>query len=500
MRRAISIFAAAAFGLAFSATVPQQSASDYYFSRPNLPSNITGRVMGAPPAYSVMRSEDVAWLREAYCERAALLSRQWTGLASNAVLRAEYGKWPLSETNRFYRWTTAAEPTADGGLATNVIVGYNWTTNLGSGVDSATIRAFTFDDAGIGNVLAQPDGWLSTDASIYRSAAADVTVLALTDVTNVWRRATVTNFWTNATCRIEMQMTNGTVSVFTNAWLALAPATNETVVTNVRARTYVDLVFSDGVAGCYTNAAPNGGRWSGTYRAAVVTNLYTWLDGMCRLGDAAVITNRFRFDRYEWYNGDTGTTTNAPSPAGGASFYYTASRIAGRTAGEPAWENVLGEDYYPMPESGQFSFAVGWPTNAILAGGHQRIASARLWAVAQIGYERNASAGSASTPTVYDNFSTNYVAVVLIGSAVVDASGFPIFTAAVNLRAVYESALGAVGLTVPTRGWAPPLVFPVPDPGDRSSESSASTTTSCGFTFVAVVDLEPWTQMPIGGQ
>ena len=499
MRRAISIFAAAACGLAFSATVPQRSASDYYFSRPNLPSNVTGRVMGVPPAYSVMRSEDVAWLREAYCERAALLSRQWAGLASNAVLRAEYGKWPLSATNRFARWTIAAEPTADGGLATNVIVGYNWTTNLGSGVDSATIRAFTFDDGGIGNVLAQPDGGLPTDASLYRSAAADVTALALTGVTNVWRRATVTNFWTNATCRIEMQMTNGTVSVVTNAWLALAPATNETVVTNVRARTYVDLVFSDGVAGCYTNVAPNGGRWSGTYRAAVVTNLYTWLDGMRRLSTYGERTNRLSTVRTSWYNGDTTAATNTLGR-----YEYTASYLVSK--------NIDGEDVvttyddygsYERPDgTAPVVLMTSFTTNAICAGGDKgRLSGARIYAVANVEYSEFASSDG---PTTNKVFATNEYSVVVIPAGSTDNAVLDrllSFVATVDVGGLCETAVTEAGHELRNIGWHPSLVFPVPEPSEDSSSSSfANVSYKVSLSWVLVVDFEPWTKMPIGGQ
>ena len=488
-------------GGVLAATVPQHSPKDYYFSRPNMPTNIAGRVMGMPPAYSVMRSEDVAWLYEAYCERAALLSRGWRGMTSNAVLRAEFGKWPLSETNRFARWTTAAEPTVDGGLATNVIVGYNWTTNLGSGVDHAAIEAFRFDRLDINgkiilaNTLAQPDGWLSTDNGKLRTAAANVTELYSTMVTNVWTRSVATNGWTNAVSLIKMTMTNGTESVFTNEWRAFAPGTRELATTNVRSRSLVDLVFNGGVAACYTNEAPNFGLWRGTYRAAVVTNLYSWLEGMTRLGNDAIMTNRFRTLRYQWYNDDTRTTTNSA----GHMFYYTASRQAGRAKGEPSWEDVIGYDYRPDQDVGSLSFSSGWGTNAVMAGGQNRMASARLWAVAFVEHNEHASASSHDDSG--ESWSTNryFAAVVPVGTAgqIAAAPNYGmVATASVNLRSLYEAALNAVGVPILSRGWAPSLRFPVPDPGEYSSSSSASVDVSCDFSFVVVVDFAPRASLP----
>ena len=114
MRIPVSIVLSIALcGGILAATVPQRSAADYYFTRPVMTNNIVGTVMGDPPAYHLPRSEDVAWLHEAYGERVALAGGEpygnsWTGALEEVVGEApEFGKWPLSETNRFTRWTTA---------------------------------------------------------------------------------------------------------------------------------------------------------------------------------------------------------------------------------------------------------------------------------------------------------------------------------------------------------------------------------------------------------
>ena len=131
------------------------------------------------------------------------------------------------------------------------------------------------------------------------------------------------------------------------------------------------------------------------------------------------------------------------------------------------------------------------------------MASARLWAVAFVEHNELASASSHDSPG--ESWFTNryYTAVVPVGSSgqiAADPNYGMVVTAGVNLRNLYEAALNAVGVPILSRGWAPSLRFPPPDPGEYSSSSSASVDVSCDFSFVVVVDFEPWTQMPIGGQ
>ena len=122
--RAIA-YAIAVLALA-GATVPQDSPDKYYFSVPKSPGRIKGVVIGDPPAYHAMRSEDLDWLNEAACERMALM----TGAADGPkyVLVPEFGKWPLSETNGYEKWTTAVyvDENDNALLVTNIIVRYSY--------------------------------------------------------------------------------------------------------------------------------------------------------------------------------------------------------------------------------------------------------------------------------------------------------------------------------------------------------------------------------------
>ena len=122
-RFAIAIVSCAAAFLpqwAGAATVPQDSIGKYFFSSP-YSTNITGTVIGDPPAYRVPRREDIAWIREAASERAALAQGSWWGTSSTR-LEPDFGRWPLADSNRFARFTAAKE-WRGGILETNIVVG-----------------------------------------------------------------------------------------------------------------------------------------------------------------------------------------------------------------------------------------------------------------------------------------------------------------------------------------------------------------------------------------
>ena len=127
------------------------------------------------------------------------------------------------------------------------------------------------------------------------------------------------------------------------------------------------------------------------------------------------------------------------------------------------------------------------------------MASARLWAVAFV--EHNELASASSHDDSGESWSTNryFAAVVPVGTAgqIAAAPNYGmVATAGVNLRSLYEAALNAVGVPILSRGWAPSLRFPVPDPGEYSSGSSASVDVSCDFSFVVVVDFAPRASLP----
>ena len=96
-----------------AASVFPAAATNYIFTTPYRPAHVRGTVMGSPPAYYIPRSEDLDWLNEAVWERLALSGSEFAApynFGTNTVLRPEFGRWDLSETNRFYRWVTATDP------------------------------------------------------------------------------------------------------------------------------------------------------------------------------------------------------------------------------------------------------------------------------------------------------------------------------------------------------------------------------------------------------
>lgn len=481
-----------------AATVDQRSPADYFFSRPNLQSNIVGEIMGSPPSYHVMRSEDVAWLYEAARERAALKLGGWYGLASNATLRAEFGRWSLSDSNRFERWTSALV-VSNGIPTTNIVVGYVAVTNLGSGIDTAEIRDFQFPDLELSNPSGDPGGYLAADDSLLISSP---TVGDLNgSVTSVWTTtAAATNtYWTNAISVIEMPMTNGSVSVYTNTYNAMVSGVAQVTNVSVRYRNNIDLLFAGGVAAGYTNRIPDSGWWRGTYRAGAVTNYYTWLSGMTRLAGYASYTNILRRDKYVFMADDSPyVVTNGGDRL--SEFYYTSQTEVTKDIYQ-THTFEYGYEMYPEPGSVILSFYSRWTTNCIFAGGHNRFLAAKLFASVGISRFDDAYslAGDGETAQSY-TFSTNCTVVVPVGTLSLNETGAyhrdALFERNVNLRSVYESALAAAGLSVPVRGQYPNLRFPVPDPGRYGSSSSASTETECFMNFYIVVDFEPWTKMP----
>jgi hypothetical protein len=484
-----------------AADVPQTDASLYYFSRPNLPSNIIGVVVGSPLEYSAMRSEDIAWLNEAIAEREALKERSWTGLRQSVSLVPTFGNWPLSDSNRFARWTAALVIT-NGTAATNIICGYNYVTNFGSGADTAEIVAFRLvEGGGLSNPHGDVDGYIDPNDDLLVSSAR---VVRPTDgaVTNIWtEQAAATNvLWTNAMSIVRMQMTNGTESVWTNSWQAVVTNVTDVAVTNVRARSYFDYVFASNSVPGYGAMLPGGGWFRGPYRAAAATNFYAWLEGMTRLAGDASCTNVMRLDRYEWSNAaDPRVVTNAAS-AHPIRFAYSSSHSEIKSSsGTTTW--LDGAETYPEPPSGLFSFATPWYTNAVFAGGINRVSGAQIFAIATLEHVDSASTYDPDGESQQYSATTNETVVIPLGPGILverGAHGLVEFELSVSWREIYETALDVAGFAVPQRGWYPNLRFPVPDPGEYSSSSSASFTTTCSLSFVAIVDFVPWTNM-IGG-
>lgn len=281
----------------YAATAVPNAASNYIFTTPLRPAHIRGLVMGSPPAYYVPRSEDFDWLYEAYRERSCY---RWgnPSASTNTTLSAEFGKWGMAETNRFYRWVTAV----DAAGVTNVVVGFNIVTNPTSTAGSP--RAEIGDSTWLPGKAAA-DFWNPTGASSYLYGYLDPDVSLVTGAlayndgvtwTNIYTLAGYTNAWTNAFSTLTMPMTNGTVSVYTNRWSDYRHLPAEFVYTNV--------VEADGFHFCkagegpfpgHTNAPPLGLSFGTALFdvPAVISNDYVALRGAVRLADAVSFATNY---------------------------------------------------------------------------------------------------------------------------------------------------------------------------------------------------------------
>lgn len=148
MNRIFTIIALLATAFAHCAESPLKTADDYLFLRPVITNNIKGVVMGETGDYGTMRSEDFAFLGEAFTERVALKN----GCDRDSVLS----------------------------YATNMPPGYPTNTLNGSSVHKFDTLNFDLDgvfdkiDALVGGSYLNPTNEFSTSARLVTN---DVTVL-----------------------------------------------------------------------------------------------------------------------------------------------------------------------------------------------------------------------------------------------------------------------------------------------------------------------------------
>ena len=264
--------------------VPQRTAADYIFTLPLLTNGIQGKVIDPSEPYGAIRSEDVDWIHEALAERYSLQGGDF------AVRRP--------------------------GTGARISVDNSWISPIGW-VDS-------------------PDAWLDPAAPLLTGVRLSP-YAGVPDLTNVVVRSTYTNAVSNAFSVVEMPMTNGTVSVWTNKWSAdvLLPSTE--TVTNVHEWTPLDLCH--GVAGepfpMYTNTPRvSYGTLDRAFRripsAQSISNAYAVLRGTKRLADVGVLwTNHVLYVEEDAYGGNGAPTyhrTNSVSSfISGARYQLSAS-------------------------------------------------------------------------------------------------------------------------------------------------------------------------------
>lgn len=256
--KVVSIGCAAALSIGAAlraANVFPDSAAGYHFIRPALTNGIRGVVMGWPPEYRVIRSEDVDWVREANAERVAIMNTDgltnWhrRGGVGPVVKRSDmdltsfWNGWPRDDTG--------------------------W---LDGSVELTTVRV--------------PHPAAKTTTNIYTYA----------DTASLTNSGYYVESTTNGLSAIEMSFTNGTVSIHTNRWSwTYADRTTVVVpVTNVHRWTMLDWCQADSSRPFSGNTnAPFNGKvgWYDLFPAAsTFSNEYQNLRSASRLADVGVNT------------------------------------------------------------------------------------------------------------------------------------------------------------------------------------------------------------------
>lgn len=471
MKTITAFFAFAVCGVVVvAATVPQKTVGDYYFSRP-IHTNLTGTVMGKPPAYTVLRYEDIAWLREAACERAALLSRSWRGLSTSRVLMPQYGPFPLSQTNRFYRYSTAKE-WQDGHMVTNITVGWNYVTNWGAGVDTKTGYASGKDIAqglsfgsGFGGYLSTNDAdWVQGSKTIS-GKGFDWHPPHITNVTTTVATNYPSSYWgdhgltINRTTVVEvvtMRMTNGTVSVYSNVWQVTKPRVETTTTTNVEYWQSYNLLFSSGRVMPYTTPKPASLSFFPRY--SQVEKYYDWLGGMRRVALEVNYTNSVKGTGYSWDTWDGEPEVD--------SWQTSTSLIYAEGYGES------GYGYTVNPGSFSLSFNSGFSWNVLHTGNVYRVSKAVLYAVVNVYLE-----DKAKNPTEYRG--GYYAKRIGEMSKEGSPSSGVYFTISVSIKGLIEEAAVAIGITPP--------VF---------DGSWGFKTFGSSVVYYVVLDFAPWASLP----
>ena len=416
---------------AIAATVTPAAATNYIFTTPLRPAHIRGTVMGSPPAYYIPRSEDLDWLNEAVRERLALRGSGFAvpyNFGTNTVLRPEFGKWELSETNRFYRWVTAI----DSAGVTNVVIGYNLVTNTPStadspwqyylphwgqtqqsiipgkgrtGIEPDIAENFYNPIGGVGNDYRWD--FLDPDVDLITSARA-FELSALPPYTNIYKVAYCTDTEpttiTNGFSVIEMPMTNGTVSVHTNKWSAYKNELRHYMSTGVVDLAAIDFCHvGDGPFPGYTNAPPLP---SSSYAfPAALSNSYVALRSAARLADwtlSAYPTNSSAFVEEDYYMGALSFSHTSSN-----SYFRGRYEIGGSNEKElsdydenhnPVYEWVYRtSETRSIPRYQVVTVPTRFDSDLVTTGGARRVTVEAAFAIVDFSYTRDAISDDGTT-------------------------------------------------------------------------------------------------------
>lgn len=452
------LFAALPVG---AAAVYPSSPSNYLFSTPLWPAHIRGDVMGTPPAYRVPRSEDVDWIAEAYGERAALANGEMPSRGTST--RAEFGVWPLSETNRFYRWATAVDASG----VTNVVVGYNIVTNDPASpfnLNSPKIRTLygqldyylgnnllLWNPTGDGAAYLDPDATLSDVARAYKYYNAP-------SFTNTYLYPKTETVTTNSTSTIEMPMTNGTVSVYTNHWSVRQYLPAYGVLTKVATARPLDFCHvGAGQFPGFTNSMNSLGDLG--FSPGVFSNLYCTLRGATRLADTADIitrTNYISISRQKHTDGSGSiTTTSATTNSDfSAAFYFDADGRDSYSWNSEKQEWDVYDKFYVSKGASIPHEAVletRFKSELVTTGGASRVTIEAAFAVVEFEYDKYVVVGEPPYPdTVLDVYVHNNVVIPLANFTLYcSTTNYVMASVYIDMNALCNSAASASGVPSP---------------------------------------------------
>ncbi len=178
-----------ASAILFAALSPLASPSGYVFApftnNANAAAFIKGEIMGADADYVAIRAEDLAFLQEAFCERAALASGTWSAQtnATESLKINEWTGWSVNPDSGFSKYINSSAGLPSGKFMceynkpiTN-ITEYSWNT---TNIIDRTVTATT--------------NWVSGGTNTFRAdwpRFATMQVIPVTNytygVTNVWQ-------------------------------------------------------------------------------------------------------------------------------------------------------------------------------------------------------------------------------------------------------------------------------------------------------------------------
>lgn len=529
MRRIIAIaISAAAFCAAYAASVPQTSADKYYFTIPRHPAGIKGVVMGDPPAYSVMRSEDISWIQEAVAERRALAG-------SIPYLRTvldvpEFGKWPVSSTNGFRSWVTATFYD-NGALTTNIIARYRRETN---NVATTMMKIGSSSDGLIGNADfvylhsgADYADWGYLDPSATNTISSsqvqeiegnwdwpmitNVTETVTTNWSGVyrdetgWHRSEITNV-----TYVTMAMTNGTTSVHTNKWVEAVPREERQSVTNVAEWSWRLLVFDNRSPKFLMRESP---PLKGLFKSAAITNCYPILRDAKRILRPTyfgTVSNTIVYaTKGRWSDSDddgpesTNATTRTEDWRGVCSKSFRSTR-------SEAWYVIPeAEDEYQTWDNNGHVDSVGSPEDQITAivdlgienwvvftGGVQRVEKVEVFAGFKTEYQETDYAyDDTSGEGQYRILEVKKAVLLKVGETSTiekGAEGNAVCAISFNAEALCDTAMSDAGHAFPSFGWYPSLYYETPKPGNAYSTRSYDASLQW---LGVIIHVRPWTSL-----